>query len=388
MADAFAGFDAADGLRREELLAPYAMRARQSRGRRHPEPEHPFRTLYQRDRDRIIHSTAFRRLMYKTQVLLTQTNDQHRTRLTHTLEVAQIARTVARRLGLNEDLTEAIALSHDLGHAPFGHAGEKALDESLAGAGGFEHNLHALRLVEVLEDPYPDFPGLNLSWEVREAMARHGPRGDRPDLREFHEAGGPLLEAQVADAADSLAYVCHDVDDALGVGLITLDDLLEVSLWRVTLQRVQERYGALADEQLRPAVVRALIDAQATDLVESSLARLREGRVLTVEDVRGHGRPLVAPSPAMHERKEELAGFLRQRVYHHSQVERMSHKGARIVKALFEELKAAPQLLPERARRRLGGETRERVACDYVAGMTDRHAQDEYLRLFHPSVPV
>ncbi|MFO0927957.1 MAG: dNTP triphosphohydrolase [Gemmataceae bacterium] len=200
--------------REEELLAPYAMRTALSRGRQSPEAEHPFRSPYQRDRDRVVYSTAFRRLAHKTQVLVTQTNDHHRTRLTHTLEVAQIARTLARRLRLNEDLTEAIALSHDLGHPPFGHAGEHALDDCMADHGGFEHNLHALRIVDLLEHPYPDRPGLNLSWEVREAMAQHSRRRDRVELNGFDPTAGVLLEAQTADAADSLAYVTHDVDDA------------------------------------------------------------------------------------------------------------------------------------------------------------------------------
>src|SRR5437870_2987528 len=206
--------------REEEVLAPYAMRTRQSRGRRHPEPSHPFRTLYQRDRDRIVHSTAFRRLMYKTQVLVSQTNDYHRTRLTHTLEVAQISRTIARQLGLNEDLTEAIALAHDLGHPPFGHAGEEALNACMQAYGGFEHNQHGLRIVEHLEYRYADFPGLNLSREVLEAMAFHSKQPSAPELTELREGGQPLLEAQVVDAADSLAYNAHDVDDALSLGLI------------------------------------------------------------------------------------------------------------------------------------------------------------------------
>src|SRR5437588_1415406 len=211
--------------REEEVLAPYAMRTRLSRGRRYPDNPHPFRTLYQRDRDRIVHSTAFRRLMYKTQVLVYQTNDHHRTRLTHTLEVAQISRTIARQLGLNEDLTEAIALAHDLGHPPFGHAGETALDECMRGHGGFEHNQHGLRIIEELEYRYAEFPGLNLSHEVREAQAMHSKRRDAPEVKPYFASGQPLLEAQVVDAADSLAYDTHDIDDALSVNLITADDL-------------------------------------------------------------------------------------------------------------------------------------------------------------------
>src|SRR3984893_3633259 len=225
--------------REEEVLAPYAMRTRQSRGRRHAEEPHPYRTLYQRDRDRIVHSTAFRRLMYKTQVLVNQTNDHHRTRLTHTLEVAQIGRTIARQLGLNEDLTEAAALAHDLGHPPFGHAGEVALDECMRDHGGFEHNRHGLRIVDHLEYRYADFPGLNLSWEVLEAMAQHSKHRDTPELAEFLHVGQPLLEAQVVDASDSLAYDTHDVEDALGAGLIVPEDLREVEFWQRTVERVR-----------------------------------------------------------------------------------------------------------------------------------------------------
>src|SRR5262245_18874084 len=225
--------------REEQCLAPYAMRSRLSRGRRHPEEKHTFRPPYTRDRDRIVHSTAFRRLMYKTQVLGDRTNDHHRTRLTHTLEVAQISRTIARQLGLNEDLTEAIALAHDLGHPPFGHAGESALDECMQEIGGFDHNLHGLRIVEILEYRYADFPGLNLSWEVLESMALRSKNTDAPEIQEFRYVGQALLESQVVDAADSLAYDTHDIDDALGAGLIGLDDLKEVEFWRRTVEQVR-----------------------------------------------------------------------------------------------------------------------------------------------------
>jgi dGTPase len=384
-----APFEPPDWLDREdEVLAPYATHTRDSRGRRHPEAPHPFRTLYQRDRDRIVHSTAFRRLMHKTQVLVTQTNDHHRTRLTHTLEVTQIGRTIARRLGLNEDLTEAIALSHDLGHPPFGHAGERALDECMAGHGGFEHNLHALRIVEVLEYRYADFPGLNLSWEVLEAMALHSPRRDRPELAEFAGVGQPPLEAQVADAADSLAYDAHDVDDALGVGLITPEDLREVTLWRRAVEEVRRRHGDLSPEQFQPTVVRALINWQVTDLLDHTLGRLRQERVRTAADVRALPGTLVEPGPEMRALKAELEDFLRRRVYRHYRVQRMAVKGARVVRELFDEFCRAPQLLPERYGRRIRDQGPERTVCDYVAGMTDRYAQDEYLRLFRPYTPV
>src|SRR5260370_21737221 len=229
--------------REEEVLAGYAMRTRQSRGRSYPDPPHPFRTPYQRDRDRIIHSTAFRRLMYKTQVLVSQTSDYHRTRLTDTLEVAQISRTIAGQLGLNEELTEAIALSHDLGHPPFGHAGEQALDTCMRAHGGFEHNRHGLRIVEVLEYRYPDFPGLNLSVEVLEAIAMHSKRHEAPEIAEFRKLGQPHLDRQLDDAADSLTYDAHDVDDALSVGLIDLADLAGVGFWQLAVERVRRKYS-------------------------------------------------------------------------------------------------------------------------------------------------
>ena len=383
-------FEPPDWLDREDdELAPYAMPTRQSRGRRHPEPLHPYRTLFQRDRDRIVHSTAFRRLMHKTQVLVTQTNDHHRTRLTHTLEVTQIARTISRRLGLNEDLTEAIALSHDLGHPPFGHAGEHALDQCMGGHGGFEHNCHALRIVDVLEYRYPDFPGLNLSWEVLEAMALHSGRRDLPEIAAFTEVGQPLLEAQaVADAADSLAYDAHDVDDALSVGLIAPDDLLEVAFWRQTLERVRQRHGELGPEQFQPTVVRGLIDAQVSDLLEHTQRKLRERRTRCLDDVRQCPERLVGPGPEMAELKAELERFLHSRVYQHYRVQRMAMKGRRIVQELFAAFCGTPRLLPERYFRRIRDEQPERTVCDYVAGMTDRYAQDEYLRLFQPYAVV
>ena len=366
----------------DRSLAPYAMRTRQSRGRRHPEPPHPYRTLYQRDRDRIVHSTAFRRLMHKTQVLAAETNDHHRTRLTHTLEVAQIGRTIARRLGLNEDLTEAVALSHDIGHPPFGHAGEQALDECMRDHGGFEHNLHALRIVELLEYRYPDFPGLNLSWEVLEAMALHSKRREAPEVAEFLPVGQPLLEAQAADAADSLAYDAHDVDDALGVGLVSLDDMEEVALWRRASEQVRQRHGELRPEQFQPTVVRMLISWQVSDLLEQTRERLRKEHIGTVADVRSFPETLVGMGPEMRQLKAELEEFLHRRVYKHYRVQRMAMKGSRIVQMLFEEFRRAPQLLPPRYGRRVEAGRLERVVCDYVAGMTDRYAQEEHQRLF------
>jgi dGTPase len=382
-------FEPPDWLQREEeVLAPYAMRTRQSRGRRYPEEPHPYRTLYQRDRDRVVHSTAFRRLMHKTQVLVSQAGDHHRTRLTHTLEVAQISRTIARQLGLNEDLTEAIALAHDLGHPPFGHAGEAALDECMVDCGGFEHNRHALRIVELLEYRYADFPGLNLTWEVREALISHTKQPDATEVRALRTGSQPLLEAQVVDAADSLAYDTHDVDDALGTGLITATDLQEVPFWAQTLERVRHKHRNLGPLQLQPTMIRALIAWQVDDLLEHTRQRLRQGQVRNPADVRQAAGLLVSPGPSVRALKAELEDFLQRRVYRHWRVLRMGAKGQRILRALFDEFCRSPDQLPERyARRALTGDL-ERTVCDYLAGMTDRYAQDEYLRLFQPYTNV
>jgi dGTPase len=362
------------------VLAPFAMTVEQSRGRRYPEESHPFRNAFQRDRDRIIHATAFRRLLNKTQVLAVQTNDHHRTRLTHTLEVAQISRTIARQLGLNEDLTEAIALSHDLGHPPFGHAGESALNACMADHGGFDHNLHALRIVEVLESPYPDFPGLNLTWEVREAMAHHSRRTDRPEVRELTGAGEPFLEARVVDAADSLAYNVHDLDDALGLNLLAADELEAVDFWRVGAGRVRARYGELDAEQFRPAVVRALIDWQVNDLLTQTREWLSREGIHTLDDVRCTPG-LVGWSSELGMMKERLERFLHERVYRHPRVTHTADEGCLCLTALFGHYCRLPDDLPDHFRRRTGGAELPRVVCDYLAGMTDRFALQEFQRL-------
>lgn len=368
----------------EDHLAPYAMRTALSKGRRHLESEHAYRTLYPRDRDRIVHSSAFRRLMYKTQVLVTQASDHHRTRLTHTLEVAQISRTIARELGLNEDLTEAVALLHDLGHPPFGHAGETALDECLCEHGGFEHNHHGLRIVMELEYRYADFPGLNLSHEVLESQAMHSKRREAPEVASFLTAGQPLLEAQVVDAADSLAYDTHDIDDALSIGLITLDDLREVPFWKRATERMREKHAHIGVLQFQPTAIRALIDWQVSDLLEQTRRNLEREKVRTLADVRRSGCILVAPTEEVRRLKKELEEFLHARVYRHFRVLRMAYKGRRILHDLFAELCRHPDQLPDRYRERLKEAPAARIVGDFLAGMTDRFAQDEYLRLFQP----
>jgi dGTPase len=371
--------------REDEVLAPYAMRTRASKGRKHAEAPHLFRTLYPRDRDRIVHSTAFRRLMHKTQVLVNQVGDYHRTRLTHTLEVAQISRTIARQLGLNEDLTEAIALLHDLGHPPFGHAGEAALNDCMRDHGGYEHNRHGLRLVELLEYRYPDFPGLNLSWEVLEAQAMHSKQPDAPEVRGFLGVGQPLLEAQVVDAADSLAYDCHDVDDALSVGLIAPEDLGQAPFWNRAVERVRAEHQSIRPEQLQPTVIRKLIDWQVVDLLETTRQNLRAERIGSVADVRRCHRILVTPSAEVKNLKAGLESFLHANVYRHYRVMRMAYEGQRILQQMFAEFSRHPQAMPTRYRQRAEQGPLEQTVCDYLAGMTDRYAQDEYLRLFQPT---
>ena len=368
----------------ENGLAPYAMRTAHSKGRKHPEPLHPFRSLYQRDRDRIVHSTAFRRLMHKTQVLVNQAGDYHRTRLTHTLEVTQISRTIARQLVLNEDLTEAVALLHDLGHPPFGHAGETALNECMRDHGGYEHNRHGLRLVEILEYRYPDFPGLNLSWEVLESQAFHSKQPDAPEVKGYLGVGQPLLEAQVVDAADSLAYDCHDVDDALSVGLITLDQVAEVPFWKLAAEHARAEHPTIRPEQFQATVVRKLIDLQVVDLLKTAAENLDTQKIAAIEDVRRAPRLVVMPSAEIKELKGGLEAFLHENVYRHHRVMRMAYKGQRMLTQLFAEFCRHPRQLPTRYQQLAKLAGLEQTVCDYLAGMTDRYAQDEYLRLFQP----
>lgn len=364
------------------LLAPYAMASCDSRGRVHTEGEGEKRTDFQLDRDRIIHSTAFRRLEYKTQVFVNHTGDHYRTRLTHTLEVSQIARSVGRKLALNEDLIEAIALSHDLGHPPFGHSGEDQLDELMAKHGGFNHNLHCLRVVDLLERRYPDFPGLNLTWEVRESAVKHYGSFDRPGLEEFDPDSQPLLEAQLADIADSLAYSNHDLDDGYRSGFLDLSDLREVELFCRAEEQVRERYGAIDERLLVARAVSILIDGQIQDLVETSLGRLQESEIGSVEEVRNCSRELIAFSPEVSGLKSEMNDFLHQRLYSHPLCLRESRRGKRTIAALFEQYLLEPGGLPSEHRQRIDEHGAEVVACDYIAGMTDRFCFKEHQRLF------
>jgi len=384
-----------------QWLAPYAVRTAESLGRVHPEPPHPFRAPFQRDRERIVYSSAFRRMTGKTQVLVASVNDHHRTRLTHTLEVTQIARTVARRLRLNEDLTEAIALAHDIGHPPFGHAGETALDECLRPLGGFDHNLYGLRRVDELEERYPEFPGLNLTFEVREAFVRHSGKLDGPEAEAFRRYDRPPLEAQVVDVVDSIAYDVHDTEDAIGLGLIGSDDLADVDFWQRATAKVKRDHPLLAGPALRTAVVRELLAWQVFDLLDETATRLADAKIRCLDDVRRASVDLVGFGAEIRSLKAGLEQFLRARVYQHHAVLRMTANGKRLLKTLFAEYVASPELLPEKHRRRWAGSGEAvrlpgrqaepqlaRVVGDYLAGMTDRYAQADYRRLFHPGTDL
>jgi dGTPase len=371
----------------DERLALYAMRSSLSRGRRYPEPEHPLRTRYQRDRDRVVHSSSFRRLEYKTQVFVNHEGDNYRTRLTHSLEAAQIGRTVARALGLNEELTECLVLGHDLGHTPFGHSGERVMDELMRDHGGFEHNRQTLRILEVLEVRYPDFPGLNLTWEAREGIIKHKPESDADAPAEYAPGEAPTLEAQLVDFVDEVAYNNHDVDDGITSGMITVDQMRAVALFR------EAHDAALAlgieDERvLRHQVVRHIIDRCVRDLLACTLDNLRQARARSVEDVRQAGRRLVGYSADMAGLVRELKQFLLQNMYRHYRVVRMGDKAGRILRDLFHTYTAEPLQLPPRHQRRIERDGLQRVVCDYIAGMTDRFALDEHRKLFDPLVKV
>ena len=368
-------------------LAPYAARSADSRGRRFSEPFKDDRPAFERDRDRIIHCAAFRRLEYKTQVFVNHEGDYYRTRLTHSLEVAQIARGIARRLRLNEDLVEALALAHDLGHTPFGHTGEHVLNRLMRDAGGFEHNRQSLRIVDLLEERYPGFNGLNLSWETREGIIKHSSDYDRPGTEpavDFEPAMPPTLEAQIIDLADEIAYNNHDIDDGLKAGYITLEELAELELWRETSALVAEKFPLLDQERRVHQTISHLIGSLIGDLVATTNGQLSSSNIDSLDAVRCHGGRLVSFSAATRERNRALKSFLYRRLYRHYKVERMRVKAERFLTLLFESYLANPTLLPNAYQARFEQYGRERVICDYLAGMTDRYAMDEYKRLFEP----
>ena len=374
----------------EDLLAPYAQKSSHTRGRRYPEIEHSYRSVYQRDRDRIVHSRAFRRLEYKTQVFVNHEGDHYRTRLTHSIEVSQVGRVVARALGLNEDLVESLALAHDLGHAPFGHLGEEVLAERLREHGGFNHNRQTLRVVERLEDRYPGFPGLNLTWEVREGIAKHsGPINPEmaPEFVEYEPDRQPPLEAQLIDVVDEIAYNHHDIDDGLDSGLLDAEVLAgEVPLFGEPLLAARNKWPGAGREQVWAEARRSLINELVTDLIRTTRNRVEESGARRVEDVRGAGRLLVAFSPGAAERNRTLKTFLRDHLYRHHRIERMMDKARRILNALFDRYLENPRLLPAEFGKRDLTDSVPRIIADYIAGMTDRYAAEEYQRLFDPTL--
>lgn len=364
-------------------LANYAQFSAQSRGRVHREPPPEFRTQYQRDRDRVIHSRAFRRLEYKTQVFLNGTGDHLRTRLTHTIEVAGIARNIARALRLNEDLTETIALAHDLGHSPFGHTGEAALDRLMKGNGGFEHNRQSLRVVELLEQKYPQFPGLNLSWEVREGLAKHFVRYDQPSNGRQLVAHSPSLEAQAANLADEITYYSHDLDDGLTSRLLSENKLnRDVEIWSQAAAHVRKMFGSLPDESRRYYIIRCIIDDQVKDVVETSEEAIRMAGVQSSDEVRQQKKPLVRYSPARRRLNLHLRKYLYQNLYYNPEVHEPNRRAVRMLEELFRYFIDHPKEIGEQFRKRIRKEGRARAVCDYLAGMTDRFAMQEHQRVF------
>jgi dGTPase len=365
-------------------LAPYAVKSRLSRGRVHPEAEHPYRTAFQRDRDRIIHTSAFRRLEYKTQVFVNYEGDYYRTRLTHTIETAQVARTMARALGANEDLTEAVSLAHDLGHTPFGHSGEAALNELMQGHGGFNHTDQSLRIVEQLEQRYPAFPGLNLTWEVREGIAKHATEYDLTEAQEYEPDTKSSLEGQLVNAADEIAYTTHDLDDGLRSELLRVRDLRDLQLWQEAFGTLGIQEGSFT-EMSRRQIVRYLINREVTDVIATINNRLQELKINSPESVRSAPVNLVGFSSEMQRRNRQLKDFLLDRLYRHYRVMRMQVKAQRLIRHLFRAYLNEPRQLPMEIQARFAEESPERVVCDYIAGMTDRFAIQEHRKLFDPA---
>jgi dGTPase len=364
-----------------QSLAPYAVQAALSRGRLFPESESAFRTAFQKDRDRVIHTSAFRRLEYKTQVFTNTQGDYYRTRLTHTLEVAQVGRTVARALGVNEDLTETIALSHDLGHPPFGHAGEKILDTLLEGHGGFDHNKQSFRVVTKLEKRYADFEGLNLAWETLEGIVKHETEYDVSDAADFEPTWRASLEAQIANLADETAYNAHDLDDGLRSGLLEARQLVDVAIWRKFTGELGYNPEFLSEFERR-VLIRELLGWVITDIVQTSSQNLLG--INNLSDVRNAQKPLIAHSQEARDMLRELKKFLYQNFYYHHRVMRQVHKAEHILTSLYKAFVGRPNMMPKNHQTRIEKVGLERAVCDYLAGMTDRFAMDEFNKLFEP----
>ena len=351
-------------------LASFAQKSGDSRGRKYSEQSHAYRTEFQRDRARIIHSRAFRRLEYKTQVFLNGTGDHLRTRLTHSIEVASISRTIARALGLNEDLAEAIALAHDLGHTPFGHSGEEVLAECMRDHGGFEHNRQSLRVVELLENAYPDFPGLNLTFEVREGLQKHE-----------RKEGFPSLEAQIADLADEITYYSHDLDDAVDFDILNAAQLEENEVWKRSHAHIREHYPGAREPELHKLIIRNIIDVQVQDVVATSAASIAKADPKSADDVRKQSAKLIHYSDDLRKANAALRKFLYANVYYHPRVARVNQRASEMLKKVFESYVGDPSQLGEVATKRIEQEGLHRTICDYVAGMTDRYLMEEYARI-------
>ena len=366
------------------VVAPYGLKSAASRGRVYPETEAKTRTAFERDRDRIIHTTAFRRLEYKTQVFVYYEGDHYRTRLTHTLEVAQLGRSLARGLGANELLTEAICLAHDLGHPPFGHAGEHILNDLMRDHGGFNHNTHSYRVVTELEQRYPDFPGLNLTYETREGMIKHETDYDSSDATEYEPQKRASLEAQLANLADEMAYNAHDLDDGLRASLFSIYDLEDLAIWRDLKDQVGWRNEKDFTPVVRHEVIRELIGWSVGDVLNYTNAALMAGGIDTPEKVQVHSSNVVGYSPEFGAKVRALKKFLFERMYRHYRLVRMQEKAERFIREMFNAYLKEPQMLPTDVQDRLQDYQLERAITDYIAGMTDRYALDEWQKLFDP----
>jgi dGTPase len=365
-------------------LAPYGIRSKDSKGREYPDTKPVYRTAFQRDRDRILHTTAFRRLEYKTQVFVNTEGDYYRTRLTHTLEVAQIGRTVARALGANEDLEEAICLAHDLGHSPFGHSGERILDQLMEGHGGFDHNKQSLRIVTKLENRFIDFPGLNLTWETREGIVKHETEYDVSDADDYDPDLRGHLEAQIANAADELAYSAHDLDDGLRSGLINPTQLSDLTLWKDLIKSIKWK-GKEISELDRKRIIRRMIGIEVRDLIESTDKIIKDSGIQSVEELQKLPYNVITFSDEMAKNNRDLKDFLFQNLYQNHRVIRMQVKAERIISNLFSAYEKNPLLMPKHIQSGIEEKGLQRAICDYIAGMTDRFAIDEHRKLFDPA---
>jgi len=371
----------------DATLSPYAARSFLSRGRKFTEEPHQYRTEFQRDRERIIHSRAFRRLEYKTQVFINHEGDHYRTRLTHTIEVAQISRTIARAMRLNEDLAESIALAHDLGHTPFGHAGERQLDVLLKDHGGFEHNRQSLRIVDVLERSYEPFEGLNLTWETREGIIKHSPDLDKNKYAEFSPGEQPSLEAQIIDLADEIAYNNHDLDDGFSSGILSLDELMSLGIWQLARKRFSDQLPAEPKLAVR-MIIRNIINLLVSDLIDVTLNRIDEMGLADYMDIRKADTAMAGFSSDVRSATDETKRFLKKRLYQHYRVTRMSIKAEKVIRDLFTIYMEHPDTLPDDYQKRIASDGVLLTVTDYIAGMTDRFALEEHQKLTDPTIGV